>query len=114
MYNNFLYLLNFRHIRSTCVFNMLTNFLTSTMKFRQLMARIDISLKVTSPFTRIGILANPINQDEMNKYQKLFIFDFLNISIKLMTKYIKLTILTIYEHINVPTFDDGANCLLSN
>ena len=86
---------------STCVLNKLTNFLTTTMKFRQPMARIDLFKKVTSPFTRIGILTNLRYQDEINEYPKLFISDLLNISIQLMTISIIFTILTIYMGIKM-------------
>ena len=50
LFNSFSCLLICGHICSTCEVNMLTDFHNSTMKFRQLMAVIDIFLKVTSAF----------------------------------------------------------------
>ena len=35
-------------------------------------------LRVTSPFTRVGILTNPSYQDEINQCQKLFISDLMS------------------------------------
>ena len=89
LFNSFYYLLICGHICSTCEVNMVTDFHTSTMKFRRLMAGIDLFLrgsylflKVTSPFTRIRILTNPSYQDESNEYQNLFISDLLSIGIQ--------------------------------
>ena len=78
------------------------------------MAQIDLFSKMTSPFTRVGIVTNPSYQDETNECQKLFISDLLNISIQLIHLSIIFMILTIYGHKNVATFDDGANSHLCN
>ena len=77
LYNILYFHLICGYIYSTFALNLLTNFQTSTMKFFQLMAQIDLYLPVTSPFRRIGILTNPSYQDESNECQKIFISDLL-------------------------------------
>ena len=98
MYNILYFRLIFGYIYSTFALNMLTNFQTSTMKFFQLMAQIDLYLLLRSPFERIGILTNPSLHDKTIECQIIFISDLLNISIQIETLSIIITILTIYGH----------------
>ena len=91
---------------------MLTDFHTSTMKFRQLMARIDLFLrgqhlfkKVASHFARSRILPNPCYQNESNEWHIYFISKSLNICNHLLTPSIIITILTIYGHKIMHAFD---------
>ena len=88
LFNCFYNLLICGNICSTCEVNIVTDFHTSTMRFRRLMGRIDhflwgsyLFLKVASPFTRIRIQNNPSYQDQYNEYQNLFISDLLSIGI---------------------------------
>ena len=52
LFNIYSYLLICGHISYTCEVNMLTDFQTSTMKFRRIIARIDHFISVTSNFLK--------------------------------------------------------------
>ena len=86
---------------------MLTNFQTSTMKFFQLMAQIDLYLLMSSPFGRIRILTIPRINDKEIGCQTFLISDLLNISIQIETLPITITILPNMGIEIVPTFDDS-------